>query len=471
MPASPSLAEYKQVEQEVEREARDLEDERLYLSDVLSRDISWSSYEESHLINNKQLGMFLQYDKKEQEEQNDLLEELGVEYAGLFLKCLNDIRHRDTVEYLLVLVAHMLQQNPSRASYFHEVASNTDAYLPFLRILTSSNLGYKPAILYKVIFILSTLMSSIPDVNHPSSVSFLSFLLSKLRGGKLREVMVCLHAFKDLLKRQDFHAVFKQQEGIKVLASLFGKETQNAQLLYLIGFNFWLLSYNSSMCVELKCEGVIRKLVQVLKTSGVEKVVRICLATLRNMLELNSSSSSSGFSEEMIGHDLLKVLDGLSKRKWKDGDILVDTQFISQQLEETIKQLSSFEIYAAEVQSGSLQWSPAHKNERFWRENIQKFEARNFAIVQKLIDCLKDDDDTVREVACFDLGEFARFHDDGKRVVSKSGGKDGLMKLMKDSNPKVAKAALLAVQKLMVNNWEVLNKNSAAGVASILSKK
>lgn len=137
--------------------------------------------------------------------------------------------------------------------------------------------------------------------------------------------------------------------------------------------------------------------------------------------------------------------------------------------------------------SGSLSWSnPAHKNEIFWRENIGQFEGKGFTLVKELIKWAEkqpeglaggvgpgsaDREEIVREVACFDLGEFARFHPDGKKVLHRLKAKDVLMKNLQDKSPKISKAALLATQKLMVANWEYLNKSSSGGVASLAAKK
>ena len=170
----------------------------------------------------------------------------------------------------------------------------------------------------------------------------------------------------------------------------------------------------------------------------------------------------------MIGLNLIQHTDTLMKRKYKDQDIISDMQKVSECLNETVRELSTFDMYSSEVMSGNLQWSPVHKNEIFWRENIIKFDEK---IIAQLIKLLSDDDDTVREVACYDLGEIARFHPDGKKIVSKLNGKSKLMANLQNKNSKIAKQALLAVQKLMVSNWEFLAKSSQGGVASLVSKK
>ncbi len=84
----------------------------------------------------------------------------------------------------------------------------------------------------------------------------------------------------------------------------------------------------------------------------------------------------------------------------------------------------------------------------------------SFCVVNRKVIALldKSDSELTQTVACSDLGEFARFHPDGKRIITQFGGKNKLMALMaqKSGSGKVTSAALLAVQKLMVNNWEHL---------------
>jgi len=108
--------------------------------------------------------------------------------------------------------------------------------------------------------------------------------------------------------------------------------------------------------------------------------------------------------------------------------------------------------------SGNLTWTPVH-TEVFWRENINKFDQKGFALIKQLVLVLDDSkDEMALEVACYDLGEFARFHPDGKRIIEGWKGKGKLMALLNHQNPGVRKQALLCVQKMMVQNWQFLEK-------------
>ena len=46
--------------------------------------------------------------------------------------------------------------------------------------------------------------------------------------------------------------------------------------------------------------------------------------------------------------------------------------------------LSSFDEYKKEVLSGELDWTPPHKSETFWHENVQLFDEDDFRLVKTL---------------------------------------------------------------------------------------
>ena len=376
------------------------------------------------------------------------------------------------MEYLIVLVADLLDADPTRARYFQQLAqAGVDPYAPFLRTLQATEQGYHSLVLSRTSTILAVLLSTAPPspLTAQSTTTFMRHLVSKLSSttSTSRDVLSALQALKPLLTQTPLQDSFEKEGGIRALTTLLSKEQQvNAQLLYSVGFLFWLLSYSPQHAEQLMEVGAIKRVVTFLKTQSMEKVIRISVATLRNLI----SHADPAINEALIGLSLLPILDTLNKRKFKDQDINPDMEEVLTALNATIARLSTFDMYHSEVISGNLQWTPAHRNEVFWRENIGRFEEKNYQLVAKLIDLLADEDDVVREVACYDLGEFARFAPEGKRVIGKLGGKAKLMLNLQHKNPKVSKAALLATQKLMVANWESLAKNSTGGVAALVSK-
>jgi len=529
----------KAVEQaEAAAEYREAQADKNFTLEVLRRSIEWKLYQNEGKLSAKEVNLILGYDQQPAEAQKDYLDECGPALAGLFLKVLSSISALDTLEYTVVLIDQLFsgaeksdEQIAIAAEYFltfKRENPQVDLAAPFLQILSSSG-QHNPFTLLRVQHILAVLLaasysnrradklSAADEAQQRQTVStFLRYLISKISqlsgssavpslaagssdavspssssAASSRELLACLSSLKDLLRASPrIQELFAELDGLRALTGLLTKETQNAQLLYLVGFNIWLLSYEKTLALKLNDLGVIGKLVAVVKVNVMEKVIRISFATLRNLLDHNVDV----FNEEMIGHGLPSVVDTLSRRKFKDADVANDMARIGEVLAETMRNMSTFDKYAVEVQSGALNWTnPAHKSEIFWRENINQFEngaGPRFALVQSLIKWAAphpagaiaagsvagapgsaEREEIIREVACFDLGEFARFHPEGKKVLAQLKAKEVLMKNLQDKSPRVSKAALLATQKLMVANWEMLNKNSSGGVAALVSQK
>mmetsp|Transcript_5066 Transcript_5066/g.7448 ORF Transcript_5066/g.7448 Transcript_5066/m.7448 type:complete len:162 (+) Transcript_5066:3-488(+) len=161
----------------------------------------------------------------------------------------------------------------------------------------------------------------------------------------------------------------------------------------------------------------------------------------------------------MIGAGVMKALQNLQHRKWADEDVKIDVEYLAHALEGSLKLMSSWDVYAKEVASGRLEWSPSHKSDTFWKDNYKAFEAHDCATLKQLVDCLSSSDPTTLAVACHDVGEFIKVHPEGRRLIAQFGPKAPAMKLLKHEDPQVQKYALVAVQRLMVINWEYLNSN------------
>jgi V-type H+-transporting ATPase subunit H len=142
-------------------------------------------------------------------------------------------------------------------------------------------------------------------------------------------------------------------------------------------------------------------------------------------------------------------------------------EFLNSKLNASVQDLSSFDEYITEVKSGRLEWSPVHRSEKFWRENAHHLNDKNYELLKILIALLETSKDPlVLSVACFDLGEYVRHYQRGKHVLEQLGGKTMVMTLLGHADPNVRYEALLAVQKLMVHNWEYLGKQVDRPAAS-----
>lgn len=103
----------------------------------------------------------------------------------------------------------------------------------------------------------------------------------------------------------------------------------------------------------------------------------------------------------------------LLNRHWVDEEIQKCLQEIEKVLSENYKVLNSYEKFKKQLASGILKWGPVH-NDIFWSEHFLLCEENDFACINQLIALLNAGNDTSIAVACYDLGQFARYHPYGR---------------------------------------------------------
>lgn len=128
------------------------------------------------------------------------------------------------------------------------------------------------------------------------------------------------------------------------------------------------------------------------------------------------------------------------------------------------QELTKWEVYRAELESGQLSWGILH-TEQFFKENARRMEGPkgDFCHVKRLIQLLVSnvsqpycmDEDTVA-IACFDLGEFARNYPNGKAVAKQLGAKQLVMSLIHSEHAEIQRQALLCISKMLVSNWQAV---------------
>ncbi|XP_057801650.1 V-type proton ATPase subunit H-like [Salvia miltiorrhiza] len=432
--------------------------------EVLRRDIPWETYMTTKLITGTGLQLLRRYDKKPEAYKAQLLDDDGPSYVRIFVSILRDIFKEETVEYVLALIDEMLSANPKRARLFHDKSlSNEDIYEPFLRLLWKGNWFIQE----KSCKILSMIVGERPK-SHETATSngashskkeltttdevfkgLIEWLSTQLKkpSHPSRSVLTAINSLATLLREPSARSLFVQEDGVKLLIPLINpvSNQQSIQLLYETCLCVWLLSYYEPAIEYLATSRSLPRLIEVVKGSTKEKVVRVVVLTLRNLLHKGT------FGAQMVDLELPQVVQNLKGQAWSDEDLMEALNQLEQGLKDNIKKLSSFEKYKQEVLLGHLDWSPMHKDPIFWRENITCFEEHDFQVLRVLITILDTSSDPrTLAVACYDLSQFVQCHPAGRVIVNDLKAKERVMKLMNHENSEVTKNALLCIQRLFL---------------------
>jgi len=335
---------------------------------------------------------------------------------------------------------------------FAALKSPGHPYQPFLRLII--NRVEKDLYSTKIACaILGVLMSRVAVVPKEHFDALLLWITDQLRKPASIEAQIAVSTLQSLVRKDEYRVAFFKANGIILLVNVLATQALNLQLIYETVYAIWMMSYNNEIASNLIDTGLIKALVDIIKSITKEKIVRLSVASLRNLVDVATNN------EEMIEAGLVRMLAILGNKKWADEDIIDDLKTLNEALAKNMVVLSSFDMYKKELLSGVLEWSPVHKSEKFWRENVNRFEENDYQILGLLQKILQQSTIPLSlSVAAYDVGEFVRFHPRGKIIIQQLGVKLDLMKLMANEDPQVKKQALFAVQKAMVTNWEYLTK-------------
>lgn len=420
--------------------------------------------------------MIYQLDKQSLDTQAVQFHARGVAHVELFRELLAGVSKDEVVQYVLGLLDELMTADPSLARYFHmaliESKCQNDPFGPMMKLLTRDSLyilDKASALLAKLLAF--TLPMSIDTIDaHSTQVldrhmaNFTEWTLFILKDIDPKDVFespknqFAVQALQLLTATNRGRSACIAANCLPVFFSLISinasASSSSVQLLYQVLFSLWSISYSTEAALAIVNAkmGIIAKLVDIIKSVQKEKVARVALATLRNLLGTGSASS------DMVAAGIMPVLFGLQPRKWADEDIVEDIEVLIAALQINLATMSSWDVYKKELASGKLEWSPSHKSEAFWKENYKNFEAKGFEFLKQLVALLSSEDPQILSIACNDIGEFIKHHPEGRRIMTQLGAKPHVMLALKHPDTTVQKYALTCVQRLMVINWEYLNK-------------
>eukprot|EP00550_Attheya_septentrionalis_P000093 CAMPEP_0198288894 /NCGR_PEP_ID=MMETSP1449-20131203/7266_1 /TAXON_ID=420275 /ORGANISM="Attheya septentrionalis, Strain CCMP2084" /LENGTH=510 /DNA_ID=CAMNT_0043987131 /DNA_START=89 /DNA_END=1618 /DNA_ORIENTATION=+ len=309
--------------------------------------------------------------------------------------------------------------------------------------------------------------------------ALISWITSQLQSSSSASLTLVIPTLTALMNCPEARLLFANSGGIGYLSRHMRSKNStmvkrlkdvgpSVQQLYELCFCLWALTYECNKYPSVRShfvrDGAVFSLVDLVAAHHREKVVRVALSSLRNLAECSSDFvpdasnrnviNGSVFAGEMIGCGLIKYVEQMRNRQWKDPDIVDDLRALNSILHRNYKDMSTWDIYQAEVESGHLEWGILH-TQKFFRENAKQFEGSdgNFLLLKTLTVLASSDDEDIAGVACFDIGEFVRHYPNGRSIAKRIGTKDVIMKLIEHENEELRRHALQCVSKMLVQNW------------------
>jgi len=426
-------------------------------NDVRQQKVNWPSYLQSQMIMQEDYDIITGLEVPGP-GRDQLLTNQRYQVARTFLNLLGHISKDQTIQYILTLVDDILSDDKSRVEIFKEYARKhkESMWSPFLNLLTRPD----TFIINMTARIIAKLACWSADPMEGSNLTFyLTWLKDQLRAPSNEYMQSVGRCLQMMLRVEEYRNVFYNLDGVVTIVQVLGGK-HNFQIQYQLTFCLWVMTFNNTIAEKMSQYSVIPTLSDILSESVKEKVTRITLAVFRNLIEKPDDPAICRENcIQMVQCKVLKQLEILSQRKFDDEDITADIEYLNEKLQNSIQDLSSFEEYCSEVKSGRMEWSPVHKSEKFWRENAGRLNEKNYELLKILINLLETSKDPlVLSVACHDIGEYTRHFNRGKKTLEQLGGKQWVMQHLTHEDPNVRYEALLAVQKLMVHNWEYLGK-------------
>lgn len=262
-----------------------------------------------------------------------------------------------------------------------------------------------------------------------------------------------------MVKTNELARDFCDRQGFFLMKCLLEDCTKISQIAYNVTCTLWILSFHPFAIKGFTDYqlGIIEGVTKILDYFNKEKIVRIVLMLFDNI------KTDSGCLEHLSMVNAFNLVTKLQNRPWVDGEIVELLEKLWKYFDQNYHEFSSFEKWKRQVERKQLTWSPVH-TEKFWQASFIFFnEADNLACIDILIELLKvpqnsvahGNVDTMKSVACYDLGEFARFFPLGQQYLESKGAKAAIGAIMQNpqSSPELKKEAITAYQKLLMNSW------------------
>ncbi|VUZ52954.1 unnamed protein product [Hymenolepis diminuta] len=432
------------------------------VAEIREARVNWQSYLQGQMISQRQFDFISHLDNAANADvRSRVINEFNDEVPQLFVSLLNRISKEQTLQYLLSLMDEMFTEETSRVElfrkYFDSKSENIWNY--FFNFLQRSD----QICVYQISKIITKLACwSSQKMDEKSLSFFYDWLLEHIQESNNEFIRTIARNLQMLLRVRNYRGTFVEKQGVPVLLKVLADKSSNMEIHYQLTFCLWCLSFNKDLVpFMVKEPTLVNTVCDIFTNTDREKDLRICMALMRSILgQLSDARTKRAISLRMVQHKALKRLELLNQKELNhDPEMSEDLKVLRDDLLACVHDVSSLEEYVTELTSGRLEWSPVHKSDQFWRENADKFTENNYELLRMLIYLLEySTDPEILSIASHDVGEFVSHYPRGKQVVDKLNAKPLVMTLLQHNDASVRYNALLALQKIMVHNWNVFDK-------------
>lgn len=425
------------------------------------------------------MGLLRSYIGSSSEESRAvLINTSGAKFIPAFLNFLGKVSLAHTIQTLLTLLADIVNAEgltQERVRLFHECSAltNVPSWQVFYKIIAQGTVDKFS--MQQSSLILARIASG-PDVMPEREFHiYLSWLVKTINTPANDDgQLLALAALQLLLRTPAYRPLaFGNEQCLNMVHRILLMEPASSiQIQYQTLCCVWVMTFNGAIATSFdngNGPGFISEIAELLKNTRKEKVARVCLAILRNLLNTPTDTAAKKRNgATMIACKLLTQIELIAKQNNYDEDAIDDANFLLENLNAAFESMSTFDEYFAEVVSTKLTWSPVHTSDKFWRENAARLNEQDAKLIKILTVMLSSDSVTplVTAIAAHDIGEYVRAYPAGKQMLERLaeatggiGAKERVMQLMTHQDEAVRYEALICVQKLVTQNWVVLNNS------------
>lgn len=241
------------------------------------------------------------------------------------------------------------------------------------------------------------------------------------------------------------------------------------QLQYYSLLLIWLLTFDNKIAYDLTRQYLsdFLTLLKLVKITIKEKISRLCIAIILQCCSKNFRGNKALIKNLLLLGNTLPILQSLSERKYSDDELRQDILTLKEILEDEYKELTSFDEYLAELDSGLLCWSPPHIDNGFWSANIENFKQQNWKLFRQLSNLLMDiskrneiknisekQKKIIIEVALSDITHVVELLPDSVNILGEMNCKVVIMELLNHPDSRVKYEALKATQAIIGYNYK-----------------